>query len=150
MLGNLEGRCILMASREEVQAFMNQLYSSIPRSFYHKLEATQRGFGFVLNYLEKTDGEVIAGDLAKKLNVSTARIAALLKKMERCGYVTRHRSKEDGRRTVVEITPAGVSYINELREQAFLRVEKLFASVSKEDLETYIRISQQIRKAMDE
>lgn len=139
-----------MASCEEMQAFLNRLYSSIPRTFYNKLEATQRGFGFVLCYLEKANGEVIAGDFAKTLKVSTARIAALLKRMEHCGYVERHPSKEDGRRTVVEITPAGMSYIREIREQTLLKIEKLLASVSQEDLETYIRISHQIRKAIEE
>lgn len=139
-----------MVSREEVQAFTNRLYSSIPRSFYDRLEATQRGFGFVLSFLENAEGEVICGDLSKKLNVSTARISALLKRMEQYGYVKRHASVEDGRRTVVEITPAGTSYIDELREQTFSRIEKLLDSVSREDLETFIRISHRIREVMDE
>ena len=139
-----------MESRKDAQEFLNELYSSIPRSFYNRLEAPQRGFGFILSYLERTDGEVIAGDLSKKLNVSTARIAALLKKMEKCGYVKRYASKEDGRCTVVKITPAGITYINDMREQTLRRIEKLLDSVSKEDLETYIRISHQIREAMEE
>ena len=139
-----------MGSREDAQKFLNELYSCIPRSFYNRLEATQRGFGFVLSYLERTDGDVIAGDLAKQLNVSTARIAALLKRMEKCGYVKRYASAEDGRRTVVKITPSGITYINDMREQTFRKIEKLLDSVSKEDLENYIRISRQIREAMEE
>ena len=61
---------------------------------------------FVLAYLTQADGEVIAGDIARKLGVSTARVAALLKAMEKNGLVTRHASPADARRTVVEITPA--------------------------------------------
>lgn len=139
-----------MESRREAQELLNRLYSCIPRSFYNRLEATQRGFGFVLSYLEQSDGEVIAGDLSRKLNVSTARIAALLKRMEQCGYVRRHASKEDGRRTVVEITPAGIVYIDDLREQTLAKIEKLIASVSKEDIDTFIRISDRIREVMEE
>lgn len=139
-----------MASREDAQEFLNKLYSCIPRSFYDRLQATQRGFGFILSYLEQADGEVIAGDLSEKLNVSTARIAALLKKMERSGYIKRNSSSEDGRRTVVEITSSGIAHVDDMREQTLSKVEKLLDSVNKEDLDNYIRISNIIREAMEE
>lgn len=139
-----------MASREDAQEFLNKLYSCIPRSFYDRLQATQRGFGFILSYLEQADGEVIAGDLSEKLNVSTARIAALLKKMERSGYIKRNSSSEDGRRTVVEITSSGIAHVDDMREQTLSKVKKLLDSVNKEDLDNYIRISNIIREAMEE
>ncbi|MBD5469671.1 MAG: MarR family transcriptional regulator [Lachnospiraceae bacterium] len=139
-----------MSSRKDAQKFMEKLYSSIPRFFYSELETTQRGFGFVLSYLEQADSEVNAGDLSKKLNVSTARIAALLKKMEQSGLITRRTSPKDARRIVVEITPSGIALVDGMREQTLHRIELLLAQVSKEDLETYIRISHQIKKVMDE
>lgn len=139
-----------MSTRKDAQEFLKELYSSIPRSFYNKLETTQRGIGFVLNYLEHSDGEVIAGDLSKNLNVSTARIAAMLKRMEQSGLVTRHSSLEDARRTVVEITPAGIALVDEMREQTLKRVESLLDKIGKEDLDTYIRISHQIREIMED
>ncbi len=139
-----------MASREEAQEFLSRLYSCIPRSFYSRLDAMQKGYTFVLSCLLRADEEVIAGDLAKKLHVSTARIAALLNRMEECGYVIRCASETDGRRTVVKITPAGEEYISDIREQTLGRIEKLLDSVSKEDLETYIAISREIRDVMED
>lgn len=139
-----------MASREDAKEFLNKLYSCIPRSFYNRLETTQRGFGFILSYLERADGEVIAGDLARMLNVSTARIAVLLKRMEQKGYISRSASSEDRRRTVVEITPLGISYVDDMREQTLSRVEKLLDLFSKEEIDNFIRISNKIREAMEE
>ena len=139
-----------MSKRKDAQEFIEKLYSSIPRFFYSELETTQRGFGFVLSYLEQADNEVNAGDLSKKLNVSTARIAALLKKMEQSGLITRRTSSKDARRTIVEITPSGISLVDGMREQTLHRIELLLTQVGKEDLETYIRISRQIKKVMDE
>ena len=139
-----------MSTRKEAWEFLEKLSSCIPRFFYNKIEITQRGFGFVLSYLEKADGEVHAGDLSKKLNVSTARIAALLKKMEQNGLITRHPSQQDARRTVVKITPAGIALVDDMREQTLNKIELLLNQVSKEDLETYIRISHQIKKVMNE
>lgn len=139
-----------MSTREEAQELLGKLYSCMPTAFYNKLEAAHRGFGFVLSYLEQARGEVIAGDIAKKLNVSTARIAVLLKKMEQSGYITRRNSAKDARRTVVEITPAGVELIDEMREQTLKKVALLLDRVGKKDIDTYLRISSQIRELMDE
>lgn len=138
-----------MSTREDAKAFLDELYSNIPKSFYSKIEMTQRGFGFILDYLEQAEGEVVAGDFAKKMNVSTARVAVLLKKMEESGFVTRRTSSKDARRTVVEITPAGIAFVDDLKEQALSRVELLLEQVSKEDLDTYVRISRKISKAME-
>ncbi len=79
----------------DAKEYLDKLYSCIPKLFYSEIEATQRGFGFVLSYLEQADKEVYAGDLSKKLNVSTARIAVLLKNMQLNGLVTRSTSPED-------------------------------------------------------
>ena len=138
-----------MSTREDAKAFLAKLCSSMPRSCYSKLEMTQRGFGFILDYLEQAEGEVVAGDLARKLNVSAARIAALLKKMEKNGFITRHTSSKDARQIIIEITPAGIAFVDNMREQTLIKVESLLNQVSKEDLETYIRISHQIREAME-
>ena len=54
-----------MSTREEAKAFLAKLCSSMPRSCYSKLEVTQRGFGFILDYLEQAEGEVVAGILPK-------------------------------------------------------------------------------------
>lgn len=88
--------------------------------------------------------------IVKKLHVSTARIAALLKRMEQNGLITRHASQEDARRIVVEITPAGIALVDELREQALQKTELLLDQISSEDLETYIRISHKIKAVMNE
>ena len=135
---------------EDAKEYLERLHSCIPRLFYSEIDATRRGFGFVLGYLEQANKEVYAGDLSKELNVSTARIAALLKKMEQNGFIVRSASEEDARRTLVSITPAGIDLIDKMRAQALRKIELLLTKVSREDLETYIRISQQIKEVINE
>lgn len=139
-----------MSKREDAQVFMEKLYSCIPRFFYSEIENIQRGVGLTLSHLEQASGEVNAGDLSKKLNVSTARIAALLKRMEQNGLITRRASQKDARRIVVKITPAGIALVDEMREQTLQKIEILLDQISSEDLETYIRISHQIKTVMNE
>lgn len=138
-----------MSNREEAQAFLRELCSCTPKPLFHKMEEVDRGTGFVLAYLEGSDGEVFAGDLAKELKVSTARIAALLNKLEEKGLVERSRSAQDARRTVVSITPKGAVYTAGIREQMLDKVEILFDKVGKEDLKEFLRICAKITKALE-
>lgn len=139
-----------MEIKEDAIALLNELCSAFPASLFDQVEESQKGVGFILRYLVKSDGEVIAGDFAREMNVSTARIAALLKTMEKNGWVTRHNSSSDARRTVVAVTPAGRGRAGEIREQILQKIELLLEKVGKEDLEEFIRISHRIKEAMTE
>ncbi len=50
---------------------------------------------------------VNVGQLGEILHLDAGTLTPLLKRLERAGYVTRERSKEDERITIVAITPAG-------------------------------------------
>lgn len=139
-----------MASRADAQEFLRKIRNCRPRSFFGKVDECQRGTGFILAYLEQKSGEVIAGDLARELNVSTARIAALLKTMEKNGLIIRYRSSADNRQTVVEITQKGIDYSLKMREQILEKVELLLERVSREELDQFIRISEKIKEVLEE
>lgn len=139
-----------MVTREEAQEFLLRLRSCRAKSFFGKIDESQKGVGFVLVYLEEATGEVNAGDLAKKLNVSTARIAVLLKKMEKQGLITRHNSPEDARRTVIAITPKGTSHINAVKEHILEKIQLLMEKIGKEDMEEFLRISKKIKEVLDD
>ena len=139
-----------MSTREDAREMLYKLRACRSKSFFNKIDESQKGIGFVLVYLQEADHEVIAGDLARELNVSTARIAALLRKMEKNGFISRYHSAADARQTVVEITPSGSEYVDKMREQILMKMELLIKKVGKEDIEEFIRISQKIKEAFDE
>lgn len=139
-----------MDTRDEARELLEKIHACRPRGFFGKVDESQRGVGFVLAYLCKADHEVIAGELARELGVSTARIAALLKSMEKNGLIVRQRSSDDARQTVVKITGAGAKFVNELKEQLLSKIELLVEKVGKRDLEEFIRISNKIREALGE
>ena len=138
-----------MDRREEAKEILREMCSCTPRPLFHKVEEVDRGTGFVLAYLESTDKEVVAGDLARELHVSTARIAALLNKLEDKELIKRSRAAGDARRTVVEITPAGRAYMAEVKEQILEKVEILLEKVGKEDLKEFLRICAKITQALE-
>lgn len=139
-----------MGKREDAQEMLHKLRACRSKSVFGKIDESQKGIGFVLVYLQESDHEVIAGELAKKLNVSTARIAALLRKMEKNGLIVRYRSPADARQTVVEITEEGNVYVDKMKEQILMKMELLLEKVGKEDMEEFIRISRKIKEAFGE
>lgn len=139
-----------MSKREEAQEILQKLHACRPKSFFGKVDESQRGIRFILVYLKNSDHEVIAGELARELNVSTARIAALLKTMEKNGLIMRLSSETDARQTIVQITQAGIDYSEEMKERLLQKIELLLDKVGKEELEEFIRISDNIRKALGE
>lgn len=138
-----------MGTREEAKEMLQKLRACRTRSFFTKIDESQKGVGFVLLYLQEAHREVIAGDLARELNVSTARIAALLRKMEKSRLIVRYRSAVDARQTVVEMTEEGNIYVNRMKEQMLQKMELLIEKVGKEDIEEFIRISHKIKEVFD-
>jgi DNA-binding MarR family transcriptional regulator len=60
-----------------------------------------------LFHLSKEEREITAGCLAKNAEISPASMTAMLDQLERDGYVTRRRSKEDRRQVFVALTDLG-------------------------------------------
>lgn len=139
-----------MTSREEAQAILERIHACRPKAFFGKIDDSQRGMSFVLIYLMKAEHEVLAGELAKELNVSTARIAALLKAMEKNGLIVRSHSRSDARQTVVQITQAGIAQIEAAKNHILDTIELLLERVGKAELYEFIRISDKIREALGE
>lgn len=139
-----------MSTREEELRFFQKFNSCVPARVLEGIDMAQRGICCVLGYLKNSDGEVLAGDLAKELNVSSARISALLKKMEKKHFLIRRNASDDARKTVVEITPEGIDYIDAETERILSQIELLIEKVGQKDLDEFIRISYKIRAVLDE
>ena len=139
-----------METREEAEKMLRKMSACRPKAFFNEIDESQRGIDLALIYLSETNDRVIAGDLARELNVSTARIATLLKKMEDRTLVKRCRSDSDARQTVVEITPQGLDRVKKIREQLIARTELLIEKVGEKDLDEFIRISHKIREALED
>lgn len=139
-----------MTRRDEAAAIMKQMCTCIPRNFFSKMDEVNRGAGFVLAYLDEAQREVFPGDIARDMNVSTARIAAMLRQLEKNGFITRKRSDQDGRKTVVALTKLGRTWIQRTKEQAIDKTELLLERVSAEDIRQFIRLSKKIKAALEE
>ncbi len=139
-----------MTKREEAMTILDELRNCVPRDLFTRLDELHKGTGFLLGLLAMADGVVYAGDIARQMDVSTARIAALLNKMEKNGYIRREPSTEDARKTVVTLTQPGRTWIRKTREQALDQTELLLERVGSDDVWEFIRLSKKLKEAMEE
>jgi DNA-binding MarR family transcriptional regulator len=88
--------------------------------------------------------EMTAGELARSAELNPATVTAMLDHLEAADIVARHRSTEDRRVCNVSLTPKGWELLErKLASWRSLWEEKL-AGVSDRDLETTVRVIQQV------
>ncbi len=80
---------------------------------------------------------VNVGQLGDILRLDAGTLTPLLKRLEKAGYVTRERSKEDERITIISITPAGESLKEQCRDIPLKMAEKGLPLGKKEAKELY-------------
>ena len=137
-----------MATQEEIKKIITLLDESHPAKFMKKHNETNAGIGAVLNFLYDSGTPMTAGSISKFMNVSTARVAALLKKMEARGFISRQAGKEDGRTVVVHLTKAGTETVQKLRQNFHQDISTLIDTIGMERLIEYTTISKEIRAVL--
>ncbi|MCD7729367.1 MAG: winged helix DNA-binding protein [Clostridia bacterium] len=63
-----------------------------------------RGTYVILRVIKNSDRQVVAGDISKRLGISTARVAVALNMLDQKGYIKKEHSNNDARKTNVTIT----------------------------------------------
>ena len=105
-----------------------------------------RGELFVLNYLIQHDGTAFPKGLSNVMEVSTARIAALLNQIEKKGWIIRSTDGEDNRQTIITLTEAGGSEVEDTRRDIVQEVVKMLKGIGAEDANELLRIERKIMK----
>ncbi|MGN0614547.1 MAG: MarR family transcriptional regulator [Porcipelethomonas sp.] len=113
-------------------------------SDYTKMTDINRGESLLLSCLANHDDRATPTELSEALHVSTARIAALLNKMERKNLVAREKHPENNRNVVVSLLPAGKKLHGE-QEEAFNReVINFFETLGEEKAALYVELQNEL------
>lgn len=136
-----------MATREQIEMVLDKMEKANPVEFFKKVDETQAGVAAVLRLLYESRGVVTAGKISELLNVSTARVAVLLKKMVNKGLITKEQDVADGRVTIVKLTELGNTIVCEMREDMYAQVGHIIDVVGEERVMEFISIAEEIRVA---
>lgn len=137
-----------MATKAEIEMMLEKVERVHPVHVFKRVDETQAGIGAVLRLLEKSSEIVTAGKISEELNISTARVAVLLKKMEAKGLIKKERSADDARITVVKLTSLGTRTVTKMRDDIYQQMGRVIDEVGKERLLEFIEIAGEIKNVM--
>lgn len=107
---------------------------------YRELIDANQGEGVLLSYLTRHKDEATPAQLSQALDVSTARIAVLLNKMERKKLVVRQKHPDNNRNTIVKLLPDGKK-LHEAQEDVFLQsVVRFFETLGEEKAALFVEL----------
>ena len=135
-----------MATEQQILNMMRKMREIHPGKAFRHMSDTTAGIGAVLKLLYTADTPVTAGMISKKLNISTARVAVLLKKMSAKGLVQKEKDPHDARITRVELTNHGRSTIETMWKEIKDQMGKVIDEIGEEKLLEYIAISKKIKQ----
>lgn len=121
-----------------------------PFDFLNLIDKNGQGMNSILSYLKAKKEDVTAGELAIQLDVSTARIAVLLRKLEKLNMIVKRISPKDARVTIVEITQTGLKHIDEETKKSVSIMQKILEKVDPKEIEEFIRLATKIKKSICE
>ena len=111
---------------------------------YQGISKMTMGEQFVLNYLATNDNVIHPKELSEKMVVSTARIAALLNRLEEKKMIRRYTDPEDNRQVIVTMTEEGKQEACRNRAEVISKIEVVLEKIGPEDAEASIRIQKKI------
>lgn len=114
-----------------------------------KFNALSKGEMGTLLYLKFEKNNVLAGDISKRLKLTTGRTAIILKSLEKKGFITKIKGQNDCRRTYVSITDAGVEFVRKDGEVVFKSIKNILTFLGEEDAKHFVRINKKLLENYD-
>lgn len=113
-----------------------------------KLDSTIliKGESFLLSHLCECKIST-PGALADALDVSPARIAAILRSLEKKNLVRRGIDFKDKRRVIVKLTEKGAQFAENLKTEIDKQATALFESLGESDASEFIRLMKKISES---
>lgn len=109
-----------------------------------------KGENFLLSYLQSIGGESTPSELVQALNVSAARVAAILRSLEIKKLIERIGNGFDKRRVTVRITEKGKEWVAIANSEVYQYAVNVFDKLGEEDTKELIRIMKKIIKIEDD
>lgn len=106
--------------------------------------------GWILSYLIKhKDENVYQRDIEKKFSITRSAVTAIVKSMERFGYIKRVEVEHDARLKKIVITPVGEEMHKKMTENFAEMDKKMVENISEDDYETFMRVCMQIKNNLN-
>lgn len=114
-----------MIHSDEIHKAIKYMHDSKPFHDMDDIQIHEKGLGATMVFLLKTEGEVKSVDISKHLEISSARMAVILRKLEHKHLITKSTSSTDSRAITILLTDTGKELACDLEQHMFLTVSKI-------------------------
>ena len=94
-------------------------------------------------------GPLRAGDLAERACLDPSTVSRHLRALEGDGYLVRTPDPEDGRATLLQVTPAGVQIVEDARSERLDMLSEAVADWSEADVATLTRLTRRLAESVE-
>jgi DNA-binding MarR family transcriptional regulator len=94
----------------------------------------------VLDIIQRAQGDVTVGAIAEGMRIDPSRGSRVVAEMVSRGLLKRDVSQEDGRRSIIEITPLGQSILEEMRSAKIGIIADVVKDWPQEDVADFARL----------
>lgn len=125
---------------ELAKQFLQNAYQFQSHSHQKKINETMQGETFALLYILKKGGIVLPSQISSEMNISSARVAAILNNLENKGLVIRKIDKDDRRRILVDLTQKGTNLAEQYEQMVVNMTIQTLKLLGEHDAKEFVRI----------
>lgn len=125
---------------ELAKKFINYSHRLGRHSQQKKFDETMQGEAFVLLYAKMQGGSVLPSEFSTEMNISSARIAAVLNSLENKGLITRQIDPDDRRRVLVDLTQEGKALGEQYYHMILSITTRMLTMLGEHDAREFVRI----------
>ena len=134
-----------MADNLQVEEVLAQFDKLHPEKMFGEINRRNAGCGALIKFLDESKSSVTAGEISRFMNVSTARVAVLLKKLEAKGLIVKETDPSDARVTAVRLSVKGRETAEAMRAEFYSQVGLLIDSIGIERLNDFAKTLAEIQ-----
>jgi len=141
-----------MSIKENNEAInlLEKLKSTYSRAIFKHIEKIDKGLGFVLIYLFEHNDIGYANEIACKMNVSRARVAIIINKLENKKFIRRENNLNDKRIDVIRLTVLGKEEVYRMKNNALTASKTLIDNFGIDALNKYLSMTKKIHKILED
>lgn len=130
-----------MTFAEEAERELMELMVQNRHGAFSKIEKSSKGANIVIKALDILGEPANPKFLADTLNLSTARIAAVLGNLEKRGLIIRTMDPDDRRKINVSLTEAGEKVAKAEKQEMRTKIIRVFELMGEADTKKYLELT---------
>lgn len=126
---------------ELAERFLLNMQRFRSRQQQKQVDRTMQGEVFAVLHIWQQGGISMPSDLSERMNVSSARVAAMLNNLEAKGFLRRATDPEDRRRVLIDLTDEGVALAEREYGEVVRITSRMLQWLGPDDADQLVRIA---------